>query len=183
MSVEKSQDFSNSSLSTESKNTYFDLLGARTMANVHVIRPQEESSGAQEYASPVERIYYEWDKALSQNDAEALTELYADDATIESPLIPHLLGKKEGVCRGKGELREFFEAVATRKPPVRQYHRTGYLTDGKRVIWEYPREGSRGDQMDFAEAMELNDKGEIQRHCVYWGWFGFGVLQRDEYHS
>jgi hypothetical protein len=27
-----------------------------------------------------------------------------------------------------------------------------------------------------------NDEGLIQRHCVYWSWFGVGVLQRDEYH-
>ena len=35
----------------------------------------------------------------------------------------------------------------------------------------------------FVEAMDLNDDGRIQRHCVYWGWFGFRVLQRNEYHS
>lgn len=36
--------------------------------------------------------------------------------------------------------------------------------------------------MDFVEAMDLNDEGRIQRHCVYWGWRGVQVLQRDEYH-
>jgi hypothetical protein len=50
---------------------------------------------------------------------------------------------------------------------VRQYYRTGYLTDGKRLIWEYPRDAGQGEQMDFVEAMELNDSGLIQRHCVY----------------
>jgi hypothetical protein len=79
-------------------------------------------------------------------------------------------------------MRPFFEALAVRKPPVRQYYRTGYLTDGKRLIWEYPRSAPKGEQMDFVEVMELNDQGLIQRHCVYWGWFGFGVLQRNEYH-
>jgi hypothetical protein len=34
--------------------------------------------------------------------------------------------------------------------------------------------------MDFVEAMELNSDGLIQRHCVYWGWLGFGVLQRND---
>ena len=33
----------------------------------------------------------------------------------------------------------------------------------------------------IVEAMDLNEDGLIQRHCVYWGWFGFGVLQRNEY--
>ena len=141
-----------------------------------------EQTSTQSGASAVERIYYEWDRALSQNDAHALTDLYADDATIESPLIPHLLGKKEGICRGRSEIRSFFEQVAAKKPRVRQYHRMGYLTDGKRVVWEYPRSGPQGDQMDFVESMELNDAGLIQRHCVYWGWFGFGILHRNEYH-
>ena len=64
---------------------------------------------------------------------------------------------------------------------MRQYYRTGYLTDGKRLIFEYPRAAGNGKQMDFVEAMDLNDDGLIKRHCVYWGWFGFRVLQRDEY--
>jgi len=67
----------------------------------------------------MDRIYHDWDKALSENDAEALLKLYAKDAVIESPLIPHLLGKADGVCRGQDEMRPFFEAVATRKPSLR----------------------------------------------------------------
>ena len=151
------------------------------MAQPHAAPQENERIKQQRYASPAERIYYEWDKALSRNDTKALLELYAPDGVIESPLIPHLLGRKEGVCRGREDIRLLFEALAGRKPHVRQYYRTGYLTDGKRLIWEYPRAASNGDQMDFVEAMELNDDGLIQRHCVYWGWFGFGVMQRDEY--
>jgi hypothetical protein len=79
-------------------------------------------------------------------------------------------------------MRPLFEKLADRKPPVRQYYRTGYLTDGKRLLWEYPRDAGSGVQMDFVEAMEINDAGLIQRHCVYWGWSGCRVLQRDEYY-
>jgi hypothetical protein len=150
------------------------------MANVHVFQP-DGTQAAKTYASPVEQIYFEWNKALSRNDANGLLALYAPDAVIESPLIPHLLGKEEGVCRGREEMRPFFEALAVRKPPVRQYYRTGYLTDGKRLIWEYPRAAPNAEQMDFVEAMEVNEDGLIQRHCVYWGWYGFSVLQRNEY--
>jgi hypothetical protein len=57
------------------------------------------------------------------------------------------------------------------------------VTDGKHLIWEYPRDARHGEQTDFVEAMELNDYGLIQRHCVYWDWFGFRVLQRNEYHG
>lgn len=150
------------------------------MSSVHVIRPNEAQSTV--YASPVERMYFEWDKALSENDANALLQLYAPDCLFESPLVPHLLNTERGICKGQEELRPLFDLLAVRKPPVRQYHRTGYLTDGRRLIWEYPRAGSNGDQMDFVEAMDLNEQGLIQRHCVYWGWYGFGVLQRNEYH-
>jgi ketosteroid isomerase-like protein len=45
----------------------------------------------------IERVYHEWDKALSSNDMDALLELYAQDAVIESPLIPHLQKKKNMV--------------------------------------------------------------------------------------
>jgi len=133
-------------------------------------------------ASPVEHMYFAWNDALSRNDAEALLALYARDAVLESPLIPHLLGMDSGVLRGHDQLRPLFAKLAERKPPVRQYYRTPYLTDGKRLIWEYPRDAGKGEQMDFAEVMELNDEGLIQWHHVYWGWFGFRVLQRNEYH-
>jgi hypothetical protein len=133
-------------------------------------------------STPVERMYFAWDDALSRNDADALLALYAKDAHFESPLVPHLLGRESGVLHGHAELRPLFDLLAGRKPPVRQYHRHGYLTDGRRLIWEYPRDAGKGEQMDFVEAMELSDEGLIQRHCVYWGWFGVRVLQRDEYH-
>jgi ketosteroid isomerase-like protein len=139
---------------------------------------QPRASGA----TPVERMYFAWNDALSRNDADALLALYARDAHFESPLVPHLLDTESGVLHGHDELRPLFDKLAERKPPVRQYYRTGYLTDGKRLIWEYPRDAGDGKQMDFTEVMELNDEGLIQRHCVYWGWFGVGVLQRNEYH-
>ena len=47
-----------------------------------------------------------------ENDAEGLLKLYAENPIIESPLIPHLLGKEEVVCCGYKEMRPFFEAVA-----------------------------------------------------------------------
>jgi len=132
--------------------------------------------------TPVEHVYFAWDDALSRNDKSALLALYAPDAVIESPLIPHVLKTERGIARGHAEIQKLLDEVAARKPPARKFHRTGYLTDGKRLIWEYPRETPTGEQMDFVEAMELNDQGLIQRHRVYWGWYGVRVIQRDEYH-
>ena len=101
---------------------------------------------------------------------------------FESPAVPLVLDTESGVCYGQDELRPVLEQVAARKPPLRTYHRTGYLTDGERtMIFEYPRDAPDGDQMDFVEVMELDD-GLIQRHCVYWGWRGIKVIQDDAYH-
>ena len=130
----------------------------------------------------IERIYHEWNDALSRKDMEALLALYAPDAVLESPLIPHLLKKERGICRGHDELRQLFEELARTQPKTRQFYRTTYFTDGKKVMWEYPREAPHGEQQDFVEVMEI-ENGLIQKHRVYWGWFGVGVLNRDEHHK
>ena len=132
--------------------------------------------------SPVERVYHAWDDALARSDVEGLLALYAPDAMIETPLVPYLLNLERPV-RGHEEIRTLFEKLAGRKPPVRRHHRTGYLTDGKKLVWEYPRATPDGDQMDFVEVMELNESGLIQNHRIYWGWYGFGVMKRNEYHK
>ena len=128
----------------------------------------------------MERIYHAWDQALASNDIDALLALYAPDATIESPLIPYLLGTETGVCHGHAAMRPLFEKLAQRKPKIRQYYRTGYFTDGEKLMWEYPRVAGDAEQMDFVEVMEVRNE-LIQKHRVYWGWFGFKVLQEDRY--
>jgi len=142
---------------------------------------ETESSVLHEHHPDVERIYHEWDKALSENDVDALLKLYAPDATLESPLIAHLLNWPRGICRGIDEIRQLLQATAERKPTTRRYYRAGYFTDGHTVMWEYPRSTPDGEQMDFVEVMELQD-GLIQKHRVYWGWFGVDVMKKDAYH-
>jgi hypothetical protein len=129
----------------------------------------------------IERIYREWDERLGKNDAEGLLALYSANAIFESPLVPHLMESARGILRGHGELRAFFGKLAQRKPTMRGRYRTGYLTDGRNLVWEYPREAPGAEQMDFVEVMEIGDDGLIHRQRVYWGWFGVGVLQGDAY--
>jgi len=143
--------------------------------------PREDQSTTTEHPhADAERIYHQWDDALSRNDVEALLALYTPDAILESPLVPHLLKVERGICHGRQELRRLFEILAQRKPNVRRFHRCAYFTDGRKLMWEYPRETPDGDQMDFVEVMELKD-GLIHKHRVYWGWYGVGVLNRDAY--
>lgn len=42
--------------------------------------------------------------------------LYHPDATLESPLVCHLLGTNEGVVRGREALRRFVEQVFAHQP-------------------------------------------------------------------
>ncbi len=128
----------------------------------------------------IDRIYHEWDAALSENDVDALMALYHPDAFLESPLIPYLMGEERGICQGIDEIRKFAELIAQRKPVKRKYYRYPYFTDGRTLVWEYPRISPTGEQMDFVEIMEIKD-GLIQNHRVYWGWYGFDVLNKDEY--
>jgi len=50
------------------------------------------------------------------------------------------------------------------------------LTDGRTLMWEYPRVTPDGTQVDLVEVMELED-GLIRRHRVYWGWYGLRTLE------
>ena len=128
----------------------------------------------------IEKIYREWDDALSKLDVERLLALYAPDAILESPLVPHLLKTDRGVLHGRDQLRRLLEELAKTQPKTRRFYRKGYVTDGKTVIWEYPRESPKGDQQDFVEVMEIENR-LIKKHRVYWGWFGVRVLERGEH--
>ena len=63
-------------------------------------------------------IHGEWHRAASMRDLPALLALYADDATLESPLVPAVLNdKSDGVLRGKAEIAHFLETGEKLPPP------------------------------------------------------------------
>jgi predicted SnoaL-like aldol condensation-catalyzing enzyme len=121
-----------------------------------------------------ERIYRLWDDALGKKDLEASLSLYADDASIESPLVQHLMKTKDGIVQGKERLREFIARVFQTNPPQRKRFKQGFFTDGHVLTWEYPRSAPDGDQMELVEIMEI-EGGLIRRHRVYWGWYALKV--------
>ncbi|MGW5360806.1 nuclear transport factor 2 family protein [Actinopolymorpha pittospori] len=123
----------------------------------------------------IEHIFTAWDDALGAKDLDGAMKLYHPDATLESPLVCHLLGSREGIVRGRDNLRAFVEKVFAHQPENRRRFRAGYLTDGSRITWEYPRQSPDGDQMDIVEVMEVRD-GLIAHHRVYWGWVSVGML-------
>ncbi|WP_028937696.1 nuclear transport factor 2 family protein [Pseudonocardia spinosispora] len=127
-----------------------------------------------------EHIVEAWDTALGAKDLDAAMALYHPDATLESPLVRHLLGGEEGIVRGRENLRGFVAKVFANQPAKRRRFRNAPLTDGTRLTWEYPRQSPDGDQMDIIEMMEIED-GLIRRHRVYWGWVGVGMLSSGEH--
>jgi predicted SnoaL-like aldol condensation-catalyzing enzyme len=124
----------------------------------------------------IERIYHAWDEALGKKDLEASLSLYAEDASIESPLVQHLLKQADGIVQGKDNLRKFITRVFETNPPQRRRFRQGFFTDGRVATWEYPRSSPDGEQMDLVEVMEI-ENGLIRRHRVYWGWYALNVLR------
>ncbi|WFU58086.1 nuclear transport factor 2 family protein [Bradyrhizobium pachyrhizi] len=127
-------------------------------------------------SNDAERIYRLWDEALGNKDLEAALTLYAAGASIESPLVQHLMQTKDGIVQGREPLREFIARVFRTTPPQRRRFKQGFFSDGRVLTWEYPRQSPDGDQMDLVEVMEIDD-GLIQRHRVYWGWYALNVLK------
>lgn len=148
-------------------------------ARDHQLLGDTDATRREQLARDMERIYSAWDEALGAKDVDAAMALYHPDATLESPLVCHLLHREEGVVRGRDNLREFVRLVFAHQPKERRRFRTGYLT-GERagttlLTWEYPRVSPDGEQMDLLEVMEIRD-GLVAHHRVYWGWRAVGML-------
>lgn len=114
---------------------------------------EDQNQQRQGFMADCERIHREWHERAKGLDTDGLLRLYAEDAVLESPLVPAILDDKpDGVLHGHAELRRFFEEGARRRPnDVVRWYRTGkWLTDGRRLlVWEYPRQAPDGDQVDL----------------------------------
>lgn len=120
------------------------------------------------------RIHDQWHARAKERDVEGLLALYAEDATFESPLVPAILDDAVGgMLNGRAAIRRFLGEGTRRRPNdlVRWYRTGSYLTDGRTLMWEYPRETPNGEQIDILEVMDVQE-GLIQHHRIYWGWKG-----------
>jgi len=140
----------------------------------------DQQTGAATFPADCARIHRDWHAHAKAGDAEALLALYAEDAVLESPLVPVVLDGETGALRGRDAIRRFLAEGAKRLTRrLTHWHRSDtWLTDGARLlVWEYPHETPDGGQLDILEVMEL-EAGLIQAHRIYWGWFGTGLLVR-----
>lgn len=126
-----------------------------------------------------QRIYEQWHECAKNGNVEALINLYAPDAILETPLTMAILDDaKSGILCGP-EIRRFFEEGVRRRPnELVRWRRDGtFFWNGHRLVWEYPRQTPQGDQVDILEVMDIVE-GKITHHRIYWGWFGFELLKQ-----
>ncbi|MDV8022797.1 hypothetical protein [Rhodococcus sp. IEGM 1330] len=135
-------------------------------------------------------VFREWHKRIEERDAPALSELYAADAVLESPLVPVLFDLRSGIVEGRIALDSFLQETTRKRfdENASLPHSADIFTfDGHRLVWEHPRQTTNGDKLDLVEIVEL-DGPLISRHRIYWDWHGIAhidpsdrsrVLQRD----
>jgi len=126
-------------------------------------------------------VFREWHKRIEERDAPALSELYAADAVLESPLVPVLFDLSSGIVQGRIALDSFLqETTRKRFDENRSPHSTDIFTfDGHRLVWEHPRQTTNGDKLDLVEIVEL-DGPLISRHRIYWDWHGIAHIDTSD---
>jgi steroid Delta-isomerase len=111
------------------------------------------------------RVYRAWDAAIGAGHIDALVQLYALDAEVESPLIYEFTAGKTGKLRGREAFRPLYEKVAySHSDVIRPIHHDEYLADGHRIVWEYPRVMPSEERSEFVESWDFNDRYEIRHH-------------------
>jgi ketosteroid isomerase-like protein len=119
-----------------------------------------------EQITTVEQLIRDLAAASSRKDVEALVALFAEDATIESYLVSRVLKRKEGVCRGRAEIRELALALLRRGTPWGGHEPP--LIQGNTVAIEY-RSASADAEKFSVDIIEVKD-GRIQSLRAYAGW-------------
>jgi ketosteroid isomerase-like protein len=125
------------------------------------------------------RVYELWDKCVRERDLDGLLALYAEDASIQSPLAATFFGPDRAILRGKAGVEMLLAEALKRRPDDEvHFYRDGFQWNGQTLFWEYPAEMSDGRyQIDLAEVMDL-ECGLIKRHRIYWGWYGVERLRK-----
>ena len=123
----------------------------------------------------VERVLVAFDDAWARKDLDGVVALYAPDATLESPLIPRLLGKQDGICRGRDEIRELVRVVLERNTTWGEHEPP--LIRGTTAVVKYKRTSKDGEQNDYVDVIEVVD-GAIRNLRAYWGWLALQKLGR-----
>ena len=120
----------------------------------------------EEPVKTVEQVIRDMEAVSRQGDAEALVELFAEDATIESYLVTRVFDRKDGVCRGRAEIRHLAQALMKRGVPWGGHGPP--IIRGNTVAIEFWAASSETEtfSVDIIEVRE----GKIQSLRAYAGW-------------
>ena len=119
-----------------------------------------------------EKVIEDMEAAFSRNDLDGLVALFAEDATIESYLVTRVFHRKDGVCRGRAEIRELVEALIKRGRPWGGHGPP--IVRGNTVAIEFTSVSSDAEKFSV-DIIEVKD-GKIQSLRAYAGWRAIPVL-------
>ena len=113
-----------------------------------------------------ERIIDDMEAAFSRSDVEGLVALFAEDATLESYMVTRVFDRKDGVARGKTEIRELVRALMKHGKPWGGHEPP--IVRGNTVAVEFRTKSSDAEKFSV-DIIELRD-GKIHSLRAYAGW-------------
>jgi hypothetical protein len=125
----------------------------------------QETIMRDEQSSAAEQFIRTFDAVWSNSDVEGAVALFAEDATLETPLIQRLLHRKEGVLHGRGEIRQMVQALMSGGKGWGGHELP--LIRGNLIAIEFRRPSS--EEHYSVDIIELRD-GKIQSLRAYLGW-------------
>ena len=126
----------------------------------------KETTMTDESIVAAERLLAAMEAAFARNDVEGLVALFAPDATIESYLVSAVFHRKEAVCRGTAEIREFVRALMQRGVPWGGHEPP--LVRGNTIAVEFRSPSSDAEKFSV-DIIELKD-GKVESLRAYAGW-------------
>ena len=134
---------------------------------VPVVLRQLEENMNDEQASQVEEVLRAFDAAWARKDLEGVLATFAQDATLESPLVLRILKRKTGVLRGLDEIREMVSALLKRGTPWTKH--SAPLIRGTMAAIEFSSADAAGEGFYSVDIIEI-EGGKIQSLRAYSGW-------------
>jgi ketosteroid isomerase-like protein len=115
----------------------------------------------------IEEFIRAFDDAWGRNDVDAAVALFTEDATLESPLVIHLLHRKDGVLHGRDEIRPLVAALMERGTSWGSHEAP--LVRGNMIAIEFRTPASQGGEFFSVDIIELRN-GKIKSLRAYTGW-------------
>jgi ketosteroid isomerase-like protein len=115
----------------------------------------------------VERTLEAFDAAWVRSDLEGIVALFAEDASLESPLVPRLLKRSEEALHGRDEIRQMVRALLERGTPWGKHEKP--IIQGNRAAIEFRSAPADGGQFYSVDIVEVR-RGKIQSLRAYSGW-------------